>query len=263
LLVKKTKVQVLDKGYVTYIDSMGGEESIIEAARMSTDGSFNGWDKDEGLLKYLYSNEHSTPFEMCELLVELQVPLFVVREIQRHRTFSYNEMSGRYIQMPDLHYVPLPKRMVKQSKSNKQASSTELLRLDVAEQMLREIEVEQTRIYSNYQWMLDMGLVREVARLNTPLSRYTRFRMKGNLRNWLHFLKLRLPANVQEETRLFAAEISRIVQALWPRTWALFEEWDLHSLKLSRTQAEEYRAFTASEEFKSWKARQSQPSLTP
>ena len=260
-LLKKSKVQVLDHGYVSYINSMGDEESIIEAARQSTTGAFVSWDPyeghpkgDEGLLGRLYKDRHSTPFEMCELLVEMQTPLFVVREIQRHRTFSFNEQSGRYVQIPDIHYVPVPKRLVKQSKTNKQASSVEMVRLDLAEQIVRDLEADQKRVYSNYQWMLDIGLARELARLNTPLSRYTRFRMKGNLRNWLHFLNLRLRADVQEETRLFAEEVAKIVKELWPKTWALFEEWDLHALTLSRTQAEEYRAFTASEEFKQWKS---------
>ena len=101
---------------------------------MSTSGGFVSWDPypdhpkgDAGLLTYLYREGHHTPFEMCELLLEVQLPIFVMREFVRHRTLSFNELSARYTQMPNLHYVPPLDRMVQQSKTNKQGSALEPL----------------------------------------------------------------------------------------------------------------------------------------
>lgn len=239
--------KVLDNGYVRVVDWMGKEESIIEAARMSTSGSFVSWEPyedhprgDKGLLGYLWREGHHTPFEMCELLVEVQTPLFVAREWMRHRTFSYNELSARYVQMPDLHYVPSKDRMVRQGKHNKQDSSADKLPEATADGIIWGIQNEQEIVYRNYEDALELGLSKEVARVNTPVSRYTRFRVKGNLRNWLHFLKLRMASNAQYEIRVYAECIATEVKRLWPHTWALFEEWDLYGQRISRSQAEEY-----------------------
>ena len=234
-------ISVLDHGYVSLVGTMGTDESIIEAARMSTNRGFEGWVRDARLLEYLYRNQHSTPFEMCELAIEVQAPLFVIREWQRHRTFSYNEASARYAKMPDVHYVPDKIRMVKQSSSNHQGSSEEPLRVDMAEDFVNGIRREQEASYSRYETMLEYGLVREVARVNTPVSRYSKMRVKGNLRNWLHFLNLRMRDNAQYEIRVYAHAISDIIAEYWPRTYALFEEYDLHGVRLSRTEAEAWK----------------------
>lgn len=249
---KGTTSTVLDHGYVKVINWMGREESIIEAARMSTDGGFVSWEPyeahpkgDTGLLGYLWREGHHTPFEMCELLLEVQVPIFVAREWMRHRTFSYNELSARYTQMPNTHYVPEQDRMVRQSKTNKQGSSTEKLGDDTAHVLQDCFRREQQAIYEMYEDALNEGLVREVARINTPVSRYTRFRVKGNLRNWLHFLRLRMAPNAQFEIRQYACTIANVVEQLWPRTFALFQEWDLHGARLSREQMAEYQQLKA------------------
>ena len=236
-------LKVLDAGYVRYINSMGTEESIIEAARMSTSGGFVSWEPypdhpkgDLGLLTYLYREGHHTPFEMCELLLEVQLPILVMREFVRHRTLSFNELSARYTQMPNLHYVPPLDRMVQQSKTNKQGSALEPLDPLLADSLVTGFRDEQQDIYERYERALESGLVREVARVNTPVARYTRMRVKGNLRNWLHFLGLRMAPNAQQEIRVYANAIADIVKQLWPRTYVLFEEWDLNGARVSRSQ---------------------------
>jgi thymidylate synthase (FAD) len=241
--------QVLDEGYVKLVDWMGREESIIEAARMSTDGGFVSWAPyenhpkgDHGLLTYLWREGHHTPFEMCELLLEVEAPIFVFREWMRHRTFSYNELSARYTQMPNKHYVPAQDRMVRQGVKNKQGSSTEALGSDTAHVLQDCFRKEQQAIYEMYEDALNEGLVREVARINTPVSRYSRMRVKGNLRNWLNFLRLRQAPNAQYEIREYANVIGSIVDSIWPRTYALFEEWDRYGVKLNRAQYDEYQA---------------------
>src|SRR5690606_14996334 len=98
------------------IEPWGSDQRIIESARMSTDGAFRGWGTpdepgDEKLLKFLYENDHSTPFEMAGLTIEVQAPIFVFREWHRHRTQSYNELSARHTPLPDLYYMPSLERV--------------------------------------------------------------------------------------------------------------------------------------------------------
>lgn len=81
-----TTTKVLDHGYIKLIDSWGSDEAIIEAARMSTGKGFEGWEKDEKLLAYLYKNSHWTPFEMAGMVIEVKAPIMVFREWHRHRS---------------------------------------------------------------------------------------------------------------------------------------------------------------------------------
>lgn len=240
--VYRDGVPVLDHGYVQLVDYLGDDSSVIEAARMSTGKGFEGWEKDARLLEYLYAHGHMTPFEMCELVIEVQAPIFVVREWFRHRTQSYNEMSGRYIQMPDLHYVPYIDRVQGQGKKNKQGSEGALadaFKLSYIE----KVEDEQDQIYASYEAFIESGIAKELARINTPVSRYTRFRAKANLRNWLDFLRQRCAPEAQWEIRQYAEVVRQIVLDLWPRTYALWEEHTFHSVKLSRSEAETLRHY--------------------
>ncbi len=214
-------IEVLDHGYVKYIAHLGNDEAIIDAARMSTNGGFVSWEPyeghpkgDLGLLTYLYKNQHMSPFEMGDLIVEVQAPIFVVREWHRHRTMAYNEASARYAVMPDLHYLPPVERMVKQDQKNKQAGAEARLEGALAVTVQELMKREQRWLYDDYAALIEEGLAREVARINTPVSRYTRFRAKANLRNWLGFLHLRLAPNAQWEIRVFADAVATLVKQL-------------------------------------------------
>lgn len=232
---KGFEIKCLDHGYVRFIDSMGTDEDVIEGARMSTNRGFEGWDKDFKLLEYLYKNGHMSPFELCELHLEIKCPIFAARQVQRHRTFKFNEHSARYSEMIDEYYLPALDELTLQSKSNKQSSADPMPPDEafVAQQMLLE---DQGILATDYKKLLGSGLAREVARINNPVSQYTKFRMSGNLRNWLHFLSLRKPSNAQSQTRAFADAAGQIIQTLWPRTYSLFEEHTLYGAKLSRTE---------------------------
>lgn len=229
-------IDVLDHGYVKYVDSMGTDENVIEAARMSTGRGFEGWEKDAGLLDFLWRKKHSTPFEMVELALEIQAPIMVFREWQRHRTQSYNEFSARYSQMPNLHYLPDPSRLKKQSSNNKQGTGDEEFPQEYIDMTLEELEYEQKQTYSHYEQMLTEGVAKEIARLNTPVSRYSKMRAKANLKNWLGFLNLRLRPNAQFEIRVFAEPVADIIRKLFPRSYDLFEEYDLYGVSFSRTE---------------------------
>ena len=260
--------KVLDHGYVKLIGWMGTDETIIESARMSTGKGFIGWEPmgkvckhcgkqeavctlgtclgggqhepeehkgDAKLLEFMWKNGHSTPFEFCELTVEVQAPIFVFREWHRHRTQAYSEFSARYSQMPNLHYLPEESRIQKQGISNRQGSEAEV-HPDALE-ILRRLENEQDDVYGHYRELVeDEGVAKEIARLNTPVSRYSKMRAKTDLRNWLGFLALRMAPNAQFEIRQYANAVAEIVKELWPRTWVLFEEHTLGAVKLSKSE---------------------------
>lgn len=245
------RIDVLDHGYVELVknSNWGSDEDIIRAARMSTDKGFQGWGPkrvggwylndngeledrgpareepgDEKLLKYLWEHKHHTPFEMAGFAVEVQAPIMVFREWHRHRTQSYNEMSGRYIELPDLMYVPDYERLKKggQAKDNKQASGEELGDLMTqGNQVILEHHNEISR--KTYEELIRRGLAKELARLVLPVAQYSRMRAAANLRNWLGFLALRDAPNAQWEIQQYAKAVATIVQELHPRTYALYQ----------------------------------------
>lgn len=224
------RVTVLDYGYCDYVESWGSDESIISAARMSTSKGFLGWEHDQRLLSYLWKHKHTSVFEQAGLSVEIQAPIFVAREIFRHRTFSYNELSARYTKLPDLYYIPSFERLKnsKQSSSNKQASGETLDDATVvAVQSAIIAATAQSRV--QYEWLLSKGISREIARLVIPMNQYTRWRMSGNLRNFLHLLSLRLGEGVQPETKDYAVAIANICRIHFPRTMQLFDNEQISS----------------------------------
>jgi thymidylate synthase (FAD) len=253
-----TRVQLLDHGYCTLIETWGTEERIIESARMSTGRGFLGWGPkhapgcregathggggaltcacgydtpgDEKFLRFLYENAHATPFEMAGATFEVQAPIMVFREWHRHRVpFGYNELSARYTPLPDVNYVPTVGRIVEGARAagkNKQAQSVGEAVIDdlSAIEWLDELAAVYAHAESVYQSGLRRGVPKELARLPVPVGRYSRMRVTGNLRGWLGFLKLREAQGAQLEIRVFANAVHGMLAAEFPRTMALFEE---------------------------------------
>lgn len=252
------KLRVLNHGYVHLVEQWGSDQSIVEAARMSTGGEFKGWelqcDKcegsgarltshladgdapclkckgsgvygDEHLLHFLYTHQHMTPFEMCGLQLEVKAPIFVVREWHRHRTQSYNEMSSRYTQLPNERYIPTIDRLLSagQSASNKQVGD-QALSARTAEMALSVINAQGNASYGKYVDLLKLGVAREVARLILPVNQYTIMRAQAVLRNWLGFMTLRCAKDAQWEIRQYAEAVAAITQDAFPRTFALWKE---------------------------------------
>jgi len=217
--------KVLDNGYVEYIEHWGSDERIIESARMSTNKGFQGWESDTGLLKYLYNHKHMTPFEMEGMVLEVKAPIFVFREWHRHRTQSYNEMSARYIPLPDENYTPTVERCIVQiDEKNRQATGTgkQPTRAEI-EQWLSELDNSYKWAQAVYDRGLARGIPKEIARLPVPVARYSRMRVSANLRNWLAFLTLRMDHNAQWEIRQYANAVGSLIKEQFPRTWELFE----------------------------------------
>jgi thymidylate synthase (FAD) len=261
------KHRVLDHGYTEHIESWGSDERIVEAARMSTAKGFMGWGPkcrtcgdsldaperpcpnaspgrelvdvgrgghvfdapgDEKLLRYLYENKHSTPFEMAGMTIEVQAPIMVFREWHRHRTQSYSELSARYTPMPDVNYVPTVDRLLLFADgTNKQAGTikgAETLTLESALEWLAALADVYEHAERVYQDGLKRGVPKELARLPVPVGRFSRMRASANLRNWLGFLTLRSAPNAQWEIRKYAEQVGTYIAQAFPRTWQLFSE---------------------------------------
>lgn len=217
--------QVLDCGYVDLIETWGSDERIIEAARMSTNKGFQGWDTDAKLLAYLWNNKHATPFEMAGMVIEVKAPIFVFREWHRHRTQSYNEMSARYTPLPDENYEPDLSNLMQRgnaSTANKQAQGYGGLQEDHAKLWIDALGELYRHAQAVYEQGLAVGVPKELARLPLPVARYSKMRASANLRNWLAFLTLRMAPNAQWEIRQFADAVGTFIAEQFPRTWALF-----------------------------------------
>jgi len=219
------RIPLLDHGYVELIDLWGSDEKIIEAARMSTAKGFKGWGTpeepgDEKLLQYLWDKKHHTPFEMAGMVIEVKAPIMVFREWHRHRTQSYNEMSARYIPLPDENYVPTKQRIIDGARAsgNRQAAGMQPLREEAIEEWLRGLQSLYGAIEMVYQTGLLIGVPKELARLPIPVGRYSRMRASANLRNWLGFLTLRCAPDAQWEIRQFANVVASLVMENFPRT---------------------------------------------
>lgn len=227
--------KVLDKGYVRLINYMGNDRSICEAARISygKDQKERTIEQDTSLIRYLFRNEHTSPFEMVEFLFGVKLPIFVARQWIRHRTASVNEMSGRYSVLKNEFYVPQPEQIRSQGKMNKQGSDIPF-DIDQATKIIHDFEVEQFHDAASYSGRIQAGVSKEMARINLPVSTYTEWYWKIDLKNLLHFLKLRLDSHAQWEIQQYGIAISEIIKQIVPITWKAFEDYVLNSVKLSK-----------------------------
>jgi thymidylate synthase (FAD) len=140
---------------------------------------------------------------------------------------SYNEMSARYIPLPDVNYTPSIERLMVNSKSNKQAGTikgADELTAEAASMYLLQLEAMYETQEGLYQHALKMGVPKELARIHLPVGRYSRMRASANLRNWLAFLTLRMDSKAQWEIRQYANEVGKLIAAAFPRTWTLFDK---------------------------------------
>lgn len=220
-------MNVLDHGYIALVDKMGDEESIVNTARLSYAKGTKQTRSDAGLIRYLMRHGHSTPLESCVLRFQIKLPIFVARQWMRYRAGSFNEISGRYSELPDEFYVP--KEVRSQSTTNKQGS--EGVVGDAEAVYFRDVVSgwNNRTVFANYGEVLRHGVSRELARINLPLSTYTVISWTVNLRNLLHFLHQRLDEHAQWEIQQYAWEIASIVEQLYPNVWDAFCDYTLYA----------------------------------
>ena len=228
----KQKVKVLECGYVALDDVMGCDEDIVQAARISYD--HKGKSADERLIRRLYRDRHTSPFEMCELKFQLSMPIFVQRQWIRHRTASVNEVSARYTQLPNELHLPELDDLKPQSKINKQGREGGFEE-HTAHGIRKAIRYANRRAYDTYEELLDeYGLTRELARGVLPVNTYTKFVWKINLHNLLHFLKLRTDPHAQKEIRVYADVIAELVNDRFPMTFRAWVDYSQEAYNCSR-----------------------------
>ena len=239
--------RVLDDGFVRVIDYMGGDPSIVQAARVSYGAGTKRVSEDRGLIRYLMRHRHTTPFEMCEIKLHVRVPMDCWRQWIRHRTASVNEYSTRYSLAIDAAQSTGETDWRRQSALNRQGSEDALdaqtgTALSQREQQLQELARQV------YEERIAAGVAREQARKDLPVSTYTEAYWKTNLHNLLHFLALRMDAHAQEEIRSYATVIGEQILAVWcPFAWEAFVDYELESTRFSRLERDVIRLLSAGE----------------
>lgn len=207
------------------MDSMAMDLDVVASARVST--SHDPWEASKGneaddkLIRYLMTHGHGSPFEHAVFRFYVKAPIFVVREWQRHRIASYNEVSGRYSEFQPEFYIPTHARM--QDRVNKQGSHDALDQIvDVS--MATHLATTQADAFKRYTEMLEMGIAREIARLVLPLTLYTKFWWTVNARSLMNFLALRNHDAAQWEIRQYAIAIEEDFKQIMPVTWQAWND---------------------------------------
>lgn len=227
-------INCLDKGFIRLVDYMGDDSAIVQAARVSYGEGTKTFSEDRSLIRYLMNKKHTSPFEQVEFKFHVKAPIVVFRQWHRHRTSSINELSGRYSEMKDECYMPNINDLNFQNENNKQCRDENKLDDEVSKKVLIEMEEVQTLLFRHYRNLLDLGLAREICRINLPLSTYSEMYWKMDLHNLFHFLKLRLDKHAQKEIRVYAEAICELIKPVVPIAYEAFSDYLLNSISLSK-----------------------------
>ncbi len=241
------ELRVLDRGFVRLVDYMGGDDRIVQTARVSYGEGTKSVREDAALIDYLLRHQHTSPFEHVIFEFHCKLPIFVARQWIRHRTARLNELSGRYSVMADEFYLPPPDQIRRQSTDNKQGRSDQDVPPELQHRVLDILKRDQEAAYATYEEILKDDIARELARINLPLSLYTQWYWQMDLHNLLHFLALRLDAHAQWEIRQYAQVLARIVKAVCPLAYASFERHILKGCRLSEDEVHAVRKLLAGE----------------
>lgn len=226
-------IHLHNHGFVQLIDVMGDDQAIVDAARVSYAKGTKTTRNNRGLIRYLFSHAHGTPFEACVLKFCIKAPIFVVRQWQRHRSGSFNEESARYSVIEDHFYSPASECVKRQSDQNKQGGGEAFSEVDAL--LLSDgMHIMNLQSHRYYQALLDRDIARETARMVLPVATYTTMYWMVNLRNLLHFLTLRADPHAQQEIRDYAEAIIDLVAPLFPLTFEAWEDYQRQAKTFSR-----------------------------
>ncbi len=223
--------KVLDHGFVELIDVMGSDQAIVNAARTSYDKGTKKVSSTRQLIRYLMRHQHMGPFEFAEVVFRIRCPLFVARQWFRHRMASYNEASLRYSEARDEFYVPNPEWITGQDLRNKQARTSQ--ELAFSQEIHDKMQQESLHNLQSYNEFIEKGVAREIARINIPLSYYTTFCFKADLRNLMHFFSLRTDTHAQFEIRQYANCMVEMIEEYFPNTLEAWRNYDKNSIKFT------------------------------
>ena len=216
------RIDVLDQGFVRLDGALADDLSVVNAARVSFGVRKTALEPaDEGLIRFLMRERHGTPFEHNSFRFHVRCPIFVAREWFRHRVGSYNELSGRYTELPEAFYVPAPED-VRTQVGKPGAYTFDAVDDETAERTRRRLQESYDAAYATYRALLDDGVAKEVARAVLPVGIYTEFFWTLNARSLMNFLSLRNAETAQREIRRYAEAVEQHFAALMPVTHAAF-----------------------------------------
>jgi thymidylate synthase (FAD) len=249
----ENKIKCLDHGFVKLLNISGAVPREYEYEEINTDGTEEGVDivqefsardidpaicarisfdnfeevrteeQDLHLVEYLVANHHNTPIEMTEIWLEMKLPIFVARQFVRHRTACLNEVSGRYVTLPEEYYIP--EVVGGKSTSGAKQGQEDNLSKEVQDSFKSSLEMCCAMSYSNYLSAISSGIAPEHARMFLHLNHYTHWVWKQDLHNLMYFLSLRLHSHAQIEARVYAQAIYDLLKQHLPETMKLFDKY--------------------------------------
>lgn len=209
------------------VQSAGDDQTIVDAARVSVRSESDRLgERDLGLIKFLLKNRHTSPFEHVTATFLVDAPIFVAREWMRHRTQSYNEVSGRYSVLQMRFYAPEAGRpLLQKGKPGEYTYVTgepshRILLLDSFNDACHRAQQEYTAL-------LEAGVAKEVARMVLPVNTYTSWYATANLLNWMRFLSLRTHETAMYEIRTLAEQVEGALFNVAPFAMEAYEEFGL------------------------------------
>lgn len=221
--------EVCGQGHIFLEDYMGSDLSVVNNARISFGQQEHTLNlKDKGLINFLIREKHGSPFESVTFRFDIMAPIFVVREWHRHRAgHSYNEWSGRYMEIPDpMGYIPKRediREMVPDSKPG--AYKYQTIESDSTVIVYNDLVENSYKIaFETYRTLLDLGAAKEIARVVLPVGMFTRFKWTCNLRSALHFISLRNSEHAQREIRYYGVAVEKLIGEICPTVLEKFIE---------------------------------------
>ena len=227
------KKEVLDKGFVEVIDSLGTDLTVVNSARVSFGKRHTKYTKgDKHLVRYLAKYKHFSPFRHMMVQFHLKAPEFVMRQWYKHvvgiettssyptKDHAWNEISGRYTPVTD-YYIPEVWR--KQSQDNKQASEGELNDLQ-QKRMTHLYERYLLDVERVYETMVNTGMAKEQARVVLPLSQYTEVYWTASFQAIMNFIDLRDEKTAQWEIQQYAKVMKEMMFEIYPKTTKIWSE---------------------------------------
>jgi thymidylate synthase (FAD) len=227
------KKQVLDKGFIEVVDSLGNDLTVVNAARVSFGKRKEVYDKsDERLVRYLAKHKHFSPFRHLQVQFHIKAPEFVMRQMYKHvvgiettsnsstKDHAWNEISGRYVPVEDYYY---PEIWRKQSEDNKQASEGALDPLQQKRMALCYSDYMKS-VEHTYDKMIDAGVAKEQARIVLPLSQYTEVYWTASFQAIVNFIELRDETTSQWEIQQYAKVMKRLMINIYPKTTEIWSK---------------------------------------
>jgi thymidylate synthase (FAD) len=216
-------MQTMAQIEATYIDHMGSDLSVVNAARVSFGKKHSEFDteRDTKLVRYLANHKHISPFGHAFASFHVKAPVFVARQLVKHKFLRWNEVSRRYVSEDPEFYSP---KLRESSTDKKQGSGGTLSISHQQDEVIRHAHIQALK---QYQYLLKTGVCEEQARMVLPQSMMTEWYWSGSLDAFADMCHLRCKPDTQYESRVVADQINKEMAKLFPIGWtALMERND-------------------------------------